>query len=287
MDDRTTADAGWWLRVARFPLIYLGLLYLVLTYLYLSGHFFRAMFAQGPWQGVAASVMSCAMMLVLYATLSRVIERREVTELALRPAAREAGIGLLVGFTLYSVCIAILTMLGIYRIEGLNAWLILVAGFAAPLATGVFEELVFRGGVFRIAEKWCGTWIALAISSVVFGVVHLENETATIRGIVFISIWAGILLAATYILTRRLWVAMGLHAAWNFTQGTVYSGIVSGNEAPTGFVRSTMQGPEWLTGGSFGVEASVLALVICSGVGIAMLVVAARRGNIVAPPWQK
>jgi hypothetical protein len=48
-----------------------------------------------------------------------------------------------------------------------------------------------------------------------------------------------------------------------------------------------MQGPDWLTGGSFGVEASVVALVVCSAVGVAMLVMAVRRGNIVPPPWMR
>jgi hypothetical protein len=177
-------------------------------------------------------------------------------------------------------------LLCVYRVDGVNAWQMLLPGLAAPVATGVFEELLFRAGVFRIAEKWLGSWIALVISSLVFGFVHLENDSATMQGILSISTWAGILLAATYMLTRRLWLGIGLHAAWNYTQGTVWSGIVSGNEAPAaGLVRSSMQGPDWLTGGSFGVEASLVALLVCSAVGVAMLVVAARRGNVVPPAW--
>ena len=101
-----------------------------------------------------------------------------------------------------------------------------------------------------------------------------------------ISIWAGILLAATYVLTRRLWLGIGLHAAWNYTQGTVYSGVVSGNAPPEGLVKSTLQGSEWLTGGSFGVEASVVAVAVCSTVGVLMLVKAVRRGHVV-PPLRK
>ena len=151
----------------------------------------------------------------------------------------------------------------------------------------MFEELLFRGGVFRIAEKWLGTWIAVVISSLVFGFMHLENDAATMRGILSISTWAGILLAATYILTRRLWLGIGLHAAWNYTQGAVYSGIVSGNEAPSqGLVKSSMHGPDWLTGGTFGVEASMIALLVCTAVGIVMLAMAFRRGHIAPPPWK-
>ena len=288
VDDPTEPAPGRLLRLMRFPPVFLAVLYLGLTYLYLSGFFFRSSFAQGPWQGLAASAMACAMMLMAYAVQVRVVERRAVGELAVGAMGRELGLGLALGFGLYSACILVLMGFGAYRAEGLNAWAILLPGLAAPLATGVFEELLFRGGVFRIVEKWAGTWIALVVSSVVFGFVHLENDAATMRGILSISIWAGVLLAATYVLTRRLWLGIGLHAAWNYTQGTVWSGIVSGNEAPTaGLVRSAMQGPDWLTGGSFGVEASAVALLLCTAVGAAMMVMAVRRGTIVSPIWRR
>jgi hypothetical protein len=179
-------------------------------------------------------------------------------------------------------------VLGIYRAEGLGPWQVLLVGLAGPLATGVFEELLFRGGVFRVTERWCGSWVALVVSSLVFGFVHLENDAATMQGILSISLWAGVLLAATYMLTRRLWLGIGLHAAWNYTQGSVYSGIVSGNEAPSaGLIRSSMQGSDWLTGGGFGVEASLVAVVVCTGAGVAMLVAAVRRGHVVAPAWRR
>lgn len=286
MQHDADAGPGLVLRIMRFPPVFLGLLYLVLTYLYLSGYFFRTSFPQGPVGKVAASLMGCAMLLVVYASLARLVEGRNPSELAPGPMVRELALGLLMGFGLYSACIAILMLTGTYRVTGFNHWAVLLPGLAAPLATGVFEELLFRGGIYRLAEKWFGTWIALVLSSVVFGFVHLENDAATMQGILSISVWAGILLGATYVLTGRLWLGIGLHAAWNYTQGTVYSGIVSGNAAPPeGLIVSSMQGPVWLTGGTFGVEASLVALLVCSSAGIAMLVAARRRGAIVAPPW--
>ena len=78
-----------------------------------------------------------------------------------------------------------------------------------------------------------------------------------------------------------------LHAAWNYVQGSVFSGIVSGHGQQQGFTRSTMSGPEWLTGGSFGVEASVVAMAVCIPAGAAMMVMAARRGHIMAPRWKR
>jgi len=288
MDGNSTKKPSLLIKIARFPVAQLAVLYVVLTYLYLSGFFFRTSYAQGPMQGLVATLFAAAMMLILYATIVRVTERRPVTELALPAMGRELGIGLLLGTGLYTVCILILMALGIYRIHGFNEWHILLPGLAVTLATGVFEELFFRGGVFRLAEQWFGTWAALVISSLVFGYVHMSNDAATPQGIVSISTWAGILLAASYVLTRRLWLGIGLHSAWNYTQGSVYSTIVSGNPGSgAGLTKSTLEGPDWLTGGSFGVEASVIALLVCTTAGMAMLVMAFRRGNIVKPAWQR
>ena len=211
----------------------MALLYVTLAYLYLSGFFFRGAFTHGPLQALAATVVAGAMMLTLYANVVVFIERRTVTELTLPPMGRELGLGLLLGFGLYSVCMLILMALGNYRIDGLHDWHILLTGMSAALATGVFEELVFRGGLFRLSQEWFGTWAALVISSLVFGFAHADADGATLQGLVSVSTWAGLLLSATYLLTGRLWLGIGLHAAWNYTQGTVYSGIVSGNAPPT------------------------------------------------------
>jgi hypothetical protein len=282
----TTTQPGILMRLLRFLPVRLALVYVVLTYLYLSCHFFRAAFTHGPLQALAASVLAGAMMLVAYAFVAMHIEGRPVKELALRPMAGELGLGLLLGFGLYTVCVLILMGLGNYRIDGLRDWHILLAGLATPLATAVFEELWFRGVLFRLAQEWFGTWVAVAVSSLIFGFVHWDAEGATLQGLVSISLWAGMLLSATYVLTGRLWLGIGLHAAWNYTQGTVYSGIVSGNAPPEGFFKSTLQGSEWLTGGSFGVEASVVAALVCGSVGVLMMVKSGRLGHIVPPPWK-
>ncbi|MCU0922893.1 MAG: CPBP family intramembrane metalloprotease, partial [Burkholderiaceae bacterium] len=117
--------------------------------------------------------------------------------------------------------------------------------------------------------------------------VHWDAAGATLQGLVSISLWAGLLLCATYVLTGRLWLGIGLHAAWNYTQGSVYSGSVSGNAAPDGFFKSTLQGSEWLTGGSFGMEASVVALLVCGTAGALLMAKAVQRDLIVPPPWKR
>jgi membrane protease YdiL (CAAX protease family) len=287
MQTPSDSQPGLIMRILHFAPTRMALFYFSLVYLYLSGFFFRGSFTHSPLQALAATLMAGAMMLIVYASLVVYIERRAVSELALPPMARELGLGLLLGFGLYSVCMLILMALGNYRIDGLHDWHILLMGMATALATGFFEELLFRGGVFRLAEEWFGSWAALLVSSLVFGFAHAGAEGATLQGLVSISTWAGLLLCATYLLTGRLWLGIGLHAAWNYTQGTVYSGIVSGSGPSQGLFKSTLQGSEWLTGGVFGVEASLIAMGVCGTVGVLMLVKAARLGHIAPPFWKR
>ncbi len=215
------------------------------------------------------------------------IERRSVSELSLQGMGRELGIGLLIGAGLYAACELVLMALGIYRITGFNPLSYLVPAIAMAISSSVFEELLFRGVLYRSVETWFGSWAALVVSSLVFGLSHLANPQATIEGALFIAVEAGILLGAAVMLTRRLWLSIGFHLAWNYTQSAIFSGIVSGNDAAAGWIRSTVKGPDYLTGGSFGVESSVLALVLCTATGIVMLVMAARRGKIVPPVWKR
>lgn len=217
----------------------------------------------------------------VYAGYAMLIEQRAVAELALPGMGRELGIGLLVGAGLYAACELVLMELGIYRVQGLNPLRFMIPAVAMALSSGIFEELLFRGVLFRSVETWFGSWAALVVSSLVFGLTHLINPNGTVEGALFIAVEAGILLAAAFMLTRRLWMSMGFHVAWNYTQSAIFSSIVSGNVASQGLVRSTIKGPDWLTGGRFGVESSVLALLLCTITGIAMLIRAARRGMIV------
>lgn len=244
-------------------------------------------YAGEPFKSVQHIVALAIAGFAVYGAYAFFIEQRSVSELSLPGMGRELGIGLLIGAGLYSVCELILMALGIYRITGLNSWSIMVPAIAMALSSGVFEELLFRGVLFRSVETWLGSWAALVVSSLAFGLIHLINPEATLEGALFIAVEAGILLGAAYMLTRRLWLSMGFHVAWNYTQSAIFSSIVSGNEAAQGLFRSTVKGPDFLTGGNFGVESSVLSLILCTSTGIVMVVMAVKRGKIVPPIWKR
>ena len=141
--------------------------------------------------------------------------------------------------------------------------------------------------MLRLIEGWLGTWWALAITAVFFGAAHLGNPQATAFGAVAIALEAGILLGACYLLTRRLWLAIGLHAAWNFVQGGIFGSDISGTGSGRGLIEARFTGPDLLTGGAMGIEASVVAIIVCTAAGLAMLLAVRRRGLVVPPCWRR
>ena len=276
-----------WLRVLQYPLTRLILLGAPVFYMMGLSNGFMALFKGDTPKSILAVVCMAALATAVYVGYARFIERRPASELALSGAGREWGTGLLIGAALYTACVLILIVLGMYRIEGLNPWAFVIPAVAMALSSGMFEELFFRGVLFRSIEDIFGSWISLAVSALVFGLVHLANPAGTLVGAIYISIEAGILLAAAYMLTRRLWLSIGFHMAWNYTQSAIFSGIVSGSAPAPGLIRSNIKGPDVLTGGSFGLESSVIAFALCTATGIVLLIMAVKRGNIVPPIWKR
>ena len=137
-----------------------------------------------------------------------------------------------------------------------------------------------RGIIFRITEESLGTWLALAISAVIFGLLHLVGPDSTLQGAVAIMVGPSVLLAGAYKVTGRLWFPIGIHAAWNFTQGGIFGVTISGHPGE-GWLQGTLTGPGWLSGGSFGVEGSVVATLICLLAGVLCFASAARKECIV------
>lgn len=275
------------LRFLQYPLTRLMLLGGGLFYLMGVKNGVSIQFADPPLLNLAAVAAMSALCVAIYLAFVRVVERRPVSELSLPGMGRELGVGLLVGAGLYSLCVLVLVALGIYRTEGLNPVSFMLPAVSMALGSGVIEELVFRGALFRIVEEWFGSWVSVVVSSLVFGLVHLTNPASTLEGALFISVEAGLLLAAAYMVTRRLWLAIGFHISWNFTQSGIFSGVVSGGDKDPGLIKAVIQGPDLLTGGSFGLESSLVAFVLCTTTGVLLLRMAMKRAHVVQPGWHR
>ena len=226
------------------------------------------------------TVLSVLVALTLYVIGVRVVERRAPEELALGGWVRELLAGLVFGAALFAAVMGVLIALGAYRLTGPTAappWRVL----AIALSSGVLEELVFRGVVFRLL--WCvlGLWWALAVSALLFGLAHLANPPHDLVAALAVAIEAGLMLAALYVLTGRLWASIGAHIAWNFTQGYVFGANVSGIAIGPSLYRAEPvagAGQLW-TGGAFGPEASWPAMLLGALAAAAILAWAAHRAR--------
>lgn len=229
---------------------------------------------------LAVALAESAAGLAGYVGFVRWIERRPITELGGWDGGLEVGMGLALGAGLFSLTFASIWLAGGVEFDGLNPGPDLTYALGIAVVSGVVEELAIRGVVFRLLEAWLGSWAALALSAALFGGLHLTNPGATVLVAVAIGLEAGVMLAAAFMVTRRLFLAIGLHIGWNFTQAGVFGAAVSGIQAG-GWLQSYPVGPDWLSGGDFGAEASILAVVWCLALGAILLALAGRRGRIV------
>lgn len=226
-----------------------------------------------------------AVVMAVYKLAIRHLGEQPRDDLRSEHAGRDLGLGLVGGTLIFSAVTAVAALLGVYHIVGPgDANDIFYTLVTMGIVPAVMEETLFRGIMFRHLEDFGGTWFALALTSALFGVAHIFNPNATYFSSFAIAVEAGIMLGGAYMLTRSLWLPIGLHAAWNFTQGEIYDVPVSGIDQH-GLVQAKLSGPPILSGGTFGLEASVIALVIATAFGLWLVVRAVRAGHLVRPWW--
>lgn len=143
----------------------------------------------------------------------------------------------------------------------------LVVSAVIFVLAGAGEEALFRGYPLQTLTRAKLVWLGVLLTSVPFAAVHLANPNATV-GFTFVNTAvAGLWLAVAYLRTRSLWFPLGLHWAWNWTQASLLGLPVSGIKriAPAPLLHAMNAGPDWLTGGAYGIEggaACTLALLV-------------------------
>jgi membrane protease YdiL (CAAX protease family) len=216
--------------------------------------------------------------LIAYLVLVRLIEKRRPEELAWRKLLPHGLAGFAGGAVLLASVFGVLSLAGAYRIVDLNPGVNWALGvLVIGLGAGISEEIIFRGVLFRITDQALGLWPALGISALFFGGVHMGNPNATVWTSAAIAVEAGILLGMLYHVTQSLPACIGVHAAWNLFEGTVFGSAVSGVPTRESLFVPQFSGPEWLTGGSFGIEGSVITVALCLGAAAGLLVAQRRR----------
>lgn len=284
MTDNAPAKSGFFRTLARFFLV--RLLLLGVPLIVVLGGVEAAMailpdknpaYATDAFYYAGAAVAALAT-IALYLLLIRLLEGRGARELALGAGIPLAVVGILLGAALFVGIYLVFGALGYATWDGTYTLTALAMPFAFSVAAGVGEELIFRGGVFRIFEDSFGTLIALLLSAALFGAIHAGNPNATLTSSVAIAVEAGLLLALAYAAARSLWLPIGLHFAWNFTEGGVFGAAVSGN-AVHGALNVPVTGPDLITGGSFGPEASLVAVAVCLALSLIFAIITIRSGR--------
>lgn len=276
-------------RIVAFPLtlMVIGFVWIAVLGVGTAQLYEQLGFARNTPEKTLGAVLMAAAVILGYKAYKRWVERADDIELPFSGALPELGAGIAIGTGLFSLMTAIVAMLGGFEVLGVRGAGQIWTMVAIATVSGTLEEILFRGIILRHMENLIGTWGALIFTSALFGLLHITNPDATWFSSFAIALEAGILLGAAYLLTRRLWLAIGIHAAWNFTQGWIFSVPVSGGEAPLGLLITRRVGPDWLTGGDFGLEASAVAMVVATGAGVLLLILAYRRGHFVAPMWKR
>lgn len=225
-------------------------------------------------------LLAAGAVVVVYWGYVRLFEGRPFSEFGLRGAPAELAAGCAIGAAAVAAVLAILYAGGAYHPVSLNPWSLAIA---LPLAemtfAGVFEEVLCRAIIFRIVEQSFGSRAALAFSALLFGLAHIPGGSLGALAFV-VTMVAGVAFTAAFMLTRRLWLCIGIHAAWNYTLGSIFSISVSGRPAH-GLVNATLDGPEWLTGGAYGLEGSAVTLAVLGMLAAFLLRQASRSGRIV------
>ena len=228
------------------------------------------------WLQAFLCVLTSAGVLALYGGWWKWTEKRKAADLPLRRLAGDTALGFGVGILFFILVTGFIALLGGYRIGSVNwDWNALAKSLFSFLVVGVGEEVLFRGIVFRMIDDRWGTAVGLVASALIFGFVHITNDNATVWSSLAIAVEAGLLLGTAYKWSGTLWVPIGIHWSWNYFQGPVFGFAVSGNDTQS-LITPVIQGSDWLTGGSFGAEASIPAFVLGLALAIVFLLLPRR-----------
>jgi uncharacterized protein len=214
------------------------------------------------WFGLpAGSDYTCAIIvpalaLLIYAGAVRFVERRPVSELALRYGPREFPIGMLVGFAFISLVLLLLWSLGLYDV-GIGHWRHWYNYFLFnSYISAVLEELAFRAVLLRLTARMFGSVTGLIVSALLFGAAHASHASpAAVAQIVV----AGLVFGLLYMESGRLWLPVGAHLGYDFTE---WSLMGVGDKNGLLVVSPAPHTSALLTGGSFGPDGSVFTTLV-------------------------
>lgn len=238
-----------------------------------------AISAAPPGDKLVSAIAGVGALLALYWGAVRLAERRRVPELEMRSLPGDLFLGAAIGAGLMAVIVGILWLAG-WVVIGSQLITSITMAARDSLRSGVVEEVLLRLVIFRLVWRAFGIWPALAFAAILFGLLHLANPDSGWLAAVALIAGEGIAIGL-YLISGRIWAPIGMHAAWNFAQGWLFGATVSGMTEIAGGPLATRAAPgmpEMLSGGGFGPEASLAALIISLLASAGILTWAWKRG---------
>ena len=187
------------------------------------------------------------------------------------------GLGLLVGFAMNALCIALAYLhgdldfsMGAFRPVYLLAALLFVC-----VQSGA-EELLCRGYMFGAMGQRYNVWVAAAANALFFGALHLFNPGVTVLSIVNVVLF-GFALSIVMIKLDSLWFCIAVHTTWNFSQSIFFGLPNSGIVSEGSFLHLEAAADSVLYSTSFGVEGSITTTLVLLVLSLAVLLIARRK----------
>ncbi len=218
-------------------------------------------------QGINFSLFNSFVRVILIVILvylfTNIIDRRKFSSIgiSIKNKWKDIGLSFLIGAVIMGLGFVVLFIFNQLNVDSMNLnSSSLILTFVFLFFASIIEEIALRGYILTNLMDSVNKYIALFVSSVVFGLVHITNPDATILGIVNL-ILMGVLLGLYYIHKRNLWFPVVLHLSWNFFQNPIFGFRVSGFDF--GSLFSIKLGhSKLLTGGPFGFEGSIVLTVL-------------------------
>jgi len=278
-------------RVFQFPLIRLGIALFALTPAIVTlnlvyGRLIDAESRWTSWTGDIGAVLIVALTICCYRLYVKLVEKRPAYEVQRRGGGVETGGGFGVGAALVFLCLLTILLLGSYKVASMNPGSTLVHAFFIFGLLAFFEELIFRGILLRLIEELMGTWFSIVVVAIGFGAVHLVHDEATGLSSTAIAL-SDLILSGAFVLTRKVWLSWGIHWGWNFAQDGLLGMPNSSVDYLPSVLNPEVTGSTWLTGGVFGIELSVVGVVLNILAGLLLIKWAVNRGQIVEPIWRR
>jgi membrane protease YdiL (CAAX protease family) len=232
------------------------------------------------------AILSIGIIMYLYSLYTRFIEKRKAFEISGKQSIQELLTGVVISLGIIGGMVLLMAVLGYYRIDQTGSPMILLNGVFFFGMGAFIQVLAFRIVLFKLSEEILGTWMAFVLVAAIFSAVHLGNPDASLQSTIFF-ILGDILLAAAFIYTRRIWMVWGIHFGWNLFQDGVFGMPNSGITDLPSWIQPNINGPEWITGGSIGVEMSVIATILSLIIGLLIVKKAIEKKQIVLPIWKR